>query len=229
MQRARGKESGVFSRKQHVSLSRRFQLVYILQLCAVVAIFIGMFLIWWEGVDRLTALDLLGRTTGDIERRNPQILGQPLIVLWLLWPSVVVSGLRSFTGILVAPVSYRWLAMIAWLAAMGAVAHFYISFGGEGTSSPLDEGHIQPGFWLTALATAALGVLLVVEGLIKPREVIRNPNDRAPAEVDAESLWRGEYITCPFCGALNRPNAKKCYNCRILLFDFDDEIRRRGS
>ncbi len=148
-------------------------------------------------------------------------------MLWLLWPSVVVLGLRSFTGILVAPVSYRWLAMIAWLAAMGAVAHLGVY--AEGTLSPLDEGHIQPGFWLTALATAALGVLLVVEGLIKPREVIRSPNDRAPAEVDAESLWRGEYITCPFCGALNSPNAKKCYNCRILLFDFDDEIRRRGS
>lgn len=227
MRRASEKGSGVFSRKQNQRLGRRFQLVYILQLCAVVATFIGMFLIWWEGVDRLTALDLLGRTTGDIERRSPQILGQPLIVLWLLWPSVVVSGLRSFTGILVAPVSYRWLAMIAWLAAMGAVAHFYISFGGEGASSPLDDGHIQPGFWLTALATAALGVLLVVEGLIKPREVFRGQDDRAPAEVDAESLWRGEYITCPTCGALNRPNAKKCYNCRILLFDFHDEIRRR--
>ena len=86
----------MFSRRQNESLGRRFQLVYILQLCAVVAIFIGMFLIWWEGVDRLTALDLLGRTTGDIERRNPQILGQPLIVLWLL--AVVAAELHRHTG-----------------------------------------------------------------------------------------------------------------------------------
>ena len=217
----------MFSRKQKDDLSLHFQAVYALQLAAVVAMFAGMFLIWWEGIDRLTALDLLGQTADAIEDRSPHVLGQPLIVLWLVWPSVIVSGLRSFTGILVAPVSYRWLALAAWVAAMGAVVHFYISFGGDAVASPLREGRIQPGFWLTALATALLGGLLVVEGLIKPREAVPGAEDVTQPVTDAESLWRGDYLTCPYCGALNKRQAKTCYNCRILLFDFRDEDRQR--
>jgi len=215
------------SRKLNDNLSLYFQAVYALQLAAVVGMFAGMFLIWWEGLDRLTALDLLGQTTGTIAQRSPQILGQPLLVLWLVWPSIVVSGLRSFTGLLVAPVSFRWLAVAAWVAALGAIVHFYISFGGDAGASPLHEGEIRPGFWLTALATIALGGLLAVESRLKPRAAIPGVDDRRQPVTDAESLWRGDYLPCPYCGTLNRRRAKTCCGCGILLFDFEDGDRQR--
>ena len=215
----------MFSWKQKSDLDPYFRIVYALQLAAVVATFAGMFLIWWEGIERMTALDLLGRTTDEIERRSPQLLGQPLMVLWLLWPSVVVSGLRSFTGILVTPVSCRRLALAAWLAAMAAIIHFYISLGEDAAASPLREGEIRPGFWLTGSATVLLGLLLLVEGLIKPREAFFRMDEPAQPVSDAESLWRGDYLTCPYCGMLNHPQAKTCYNCRNLLFNFRDGDR----
>ena len=215
----------MFSWKIKRNLDPYFRVVYALQFVAVLTTVVGLFLVWWDGGDSgaLTAFDLLSRSTDELQERQLTVLAHPLTVLWLLWPSLVLSGLRSFTGILVAPVWYRRLALAAWVAAALAVAHFYINFGDElAANSPLKDGTIQAGFWVTGSATAFLGLLILVEGAIRPQDdpwMVQEPVNGSPVE-DAERLWRGEYLTCPHCGMLNEPGARSCYNCHNLLFNF---------
>lgn len=218
----------MFSWKVRRNLDPYFRAVYALQLVAVMAVVAGMFLAWWGGThgDHLTAFDILDRSTAELRRRKPTGIAQPLVVLWLLWPFVIVAGLRSFTGMLVTPVWYRRLALAAWLPAVLALAHFYINFGDKlAADSPLKDGHIQIGFWLTGSSIVILGLLVLVEGMIKARDdtwAAQGPTPGAPVE-DAERLWRGDYQACPYCGMLNEPQARTCVNCHNLLFNFRDD------
>ena len=86
--------------------------------------------------------------------------------------------------------------------------------------SPLKDGVIDSGFWLTGSSTALLGGLIIAEGLIKPQDdpFAGQPPSSGPVD-DAARIWEGDYQTCPFCGMLNDPQARKCYNCNNLLFN----------
>jgi len=202
-----------------------FRVVYAMQFVAVIAIVAGLLLTWWTGREQaMSGFDLLGMTTDDLEQRSPHVLAQPLVVLWALWPVVVVSGLRGFTGMLVTPVSYRGLALVMWGFSLLALGHFYINFGEDlPERSPLIDGHVSEGFWLTASSCAILGLLILTEYLIRPpyRDPFKSSRVKPSEAVDdAERLWQGQYMTCPYCGMLNEPGARACYNCKNLLFDF---------
>ncbi len=204
-----------------------YRAVYIMQAIAVLAVIAGLFLPWWSGDEPANAFDLMRRSLDKVLDRNPAIIIEPLGVLWLLWPALIICGMRAFTGVQVQPVTYHRLALVAWLAAMLALAHFYINFGDKDLSihSPLQAGAIDDGFWLTGSSTAILGLLMLAEWLLdqgEPDAFTTAPGRAGPVD-DAERLWRGEYLTCPYCGMLNEPGSKKCYNCGNLLFDFEDE------
>jgi hypothetical protein len=215
----------VFSWKVKPNLDPYWRAVYIMQAIGALAVFGGLFLVWWHGpeIEHLTAFNLLSRSLDDLRDRNPKIVAQPLVVLWLLWPNILISAVRGITGIVVAPVWYRKLALAAWAAAMGALIHFYLNYGNQlAADSPLKEGRIGVGFWLTASSTVILGLLILAESVIREPDLSwmpPPPSSKGPVS-DAERLWRGEYITCPHCGTLNELGSKTCYNCRNLLFDF---------
>ncbi|MBN1200667.1 MAG: hypothetical protein JXJ20_02305 [Anaerolineae bacterium] len=217
----------MFTPKPKRNLVPYYRALYCLQLVAVGAILAGMFLDWWAGSRTVNAFWLLNRGTRELREHDPNMVIQPLLVLWLLVPMVLISGLRSFTGILVTPVSYQRLALLAWGAGLLALGHFYISFSDElPYNSPLDAGEIQPGFWLTGTSSTILGLLILAEYLFHPRRDRFLPADGPAAPVDdAERLWRGDYVSCPYCGMLNEPTAKACYNCNNLLFHFLDNDR----
>ncbi len=216
----------MFEFKVKRNLDPYFRAVYIMQLIAVIAITAGLFLVWWDGhMSTLTALDILDQSTVELRARNPRVIGQPLMVLWALLPCIVIGGLRAITGVLVTPVWYRRLALVAWGLALLALAHFYVNYGSElDEHSPLKEGSIGIGFWLTTSSTVILGLLILAEYVIREPDrtwMVQGPSG-GPVQ-DAERLWRGEYLTCPHCGMLNDLDAKACYNCKNLLFSFHDD------
>ncbi len=216
----------MFSREAETNLDPYFRIVYLLEVIAVLATVGGMLLAWWEGQQTFTLFGLLNRSIDELRTRSPHVLAQPLIVLWLVLPSVLVSGLRSITGVLVVPVSYRWLALAVCGVALIALAHFYINFGEDiPDHSPLKDGTIRAGFWLTTSSTAILALLILSEGAIKPRRDTFAASGPTTTVDDAERIWRGEYQTCPYCGMLNEPGAKSCTNCHNLLFDFTRDKR----
>lgn len=219
----------MFSYKVKQNRDPYYRVAYALEFITVIMAVIGLALVWWQGGDSYNAFGLLSRSTDELEARSPNALGQPLIVLWLIWPSILISGIRSFTGILVTPVSYRVAALIACVIALGALAHFYINFGGSEMPerSPLEAGSLQTGFWVTAAPMLLLGLLILSESLLKPRRdpFIIQQSPTAPV-TDAEKLWRGDYTSCPYCGTLNEPAAKSCYNCHNLLFNFEEEKKK---
>ena len=214
----------MFSWKTQENLDPYFRAVYVLQFIAVCCVVGGLFLVWWDGADTFTAFDLLNRSAREVIDRDLAVLGQPLVVLWVIWPSVIVSALRSFTGVLVTPIAFRRWALATWALAMLALAHFFINFGDDlPERSPLRDGKIQVGFWLTGSSMLILGLLILVEGQIKPKQAFFDVRQEATGPVnDPERLWRGDFLTCPFCGMLNEPSARTCYNCHNLLFNFDD-------
>jgi hypothetical protein len=201
-----------------------FRTVHFFQLVAVFTIIAGLFLVWWKSDPMLTAFDLLGKSIARLKDRDVSGAVNPLLVLWLLWPVIVVALLRAITGLMVAPVSYGKLALLLWGVAMLALAHYFITYGDSPPeNSPLGAGAIGAGFWLTGLAVVILGALLSLETRIKLPErpwAQQGPVRGGPVD-DAERLWRGDYQTCPHCGMLNEPGARTCYNCQNLLFDFD--------
>jgi hypothetical protein len=208
------------------SINPRLRFLHVLQLIAVLSFFVGICLAWWRSDHTSSALNLMGRSIKVFIKRDYLSVGEPLLVLWLLWPLMVVGLLRAITGIMVAPVSYRRLALATWGAALLALGHFYINFHhGAPADSMLHGGTMQRGFWLAAVSASILGVLILAENVFT-----RPPLDRfAKQEVissgaveEAERLWRGDYQSCPYCGMLNEPGAKTCYNCRNLLFNFLD-------
>jgi hypothetical protein len=219
-------ETRVFSWKikDESKLVPLFRIVHFLQLVAVLVIVAGLFLAWWKSDETLSAFDLLDKGITRLKDRDVSGLVSPLLVLWLLWPLVIVGGLRAITGILVAPVSYRWLALILWVAAALALVHFFVTYNDDlPDKSPLAAGTIGSGYWLTGTAVVILGLLLLLEGRIKLPDrpwATQGPVRGGPV-ADAERLWQGDYQTCPHCGMLNEPGARTCYNCQNLLFDFD--------
>jgi hypothetical protein len=226
---ARGKKqegNHVFSWKvkDESKLVPIFRTVFLLQLAAAITITAGLFLVWWDSEESLSALDLLNKSIARLLERNVTGASHPLLVLWLLCPIVVITMLRAITGILVAPVSYHWLAMITWGAALLALVHFWITFGGDlPDNSPLEEGTLGGGYWLDGAAIVILGLLLTAEARIRLPDnpwATQGPVHGGPV-ADAERLWRGDYQTCPHCGMLNEPGSRTCYNCQNLLFDFD--------
>jgi hypothetical protein len=212
-------------RKRDHNLDPYFRVVYIMQFIAAWAILAGFFLTWWEGDDPQTVFNLLQRSIDLLVDRDPHLIGQPLVVLWLLWPVFFAGMLRAFTGILVQPVSYRTLALVAWIAAMLVLGHFYINFGDElADNSPLKNGSIGDGFWLTASSVTILGLLILTEFLIRePDPLLVRQRPPSGAVDDAQRIWEGDYQTCPHCGMINEPDARTCYNCRNLLFSFGPE------
>ena len=201
-----------------------FRTVHFLQFVAVITITAGLFLVWWKSDPALTAFDLFGKGITRLKNRDVSGAVNPLLVLWLLWPLIVVSLLRAITGLVVAPVSYRWLALLLWGVAMLALAHFSVTYNDSlPENSPLEAGAIGMGFWLTAMSVVILGPLVAVESRIKlpDRPWAQQGLVRGGPVDDAERLWRGDYQTCPHCGMLNEPGARTCYNCQNLLFDFD--------
>lgn len=219
----------MFDWRTRQNLDPYFRVVYVMQFVAALAMVAGGFLIWWDGPhDDQRVYDLLARSMEQIRERDPAVIGQPLVVLWLLIPMWVISALRGFTGLLVTPVSYRTLALVAWVVAMLALGHFFVSYGDElEENSPLKDGVIDVGFWLTSSSTAILGGLIIIEGIIKPRDDLfaQQPPSSGPVE-DAARIWEGDYQTCPYCGMLNDPHARKCYNCSNLLFNVSQEDRK---
>lgn len=214
----------MFSWRTRFNLDPYFRAVYVMQFIAVGAVVAGLFLTWWGGgaSPSLTALNLLDRSLAVLRAQSLRGIAQPLVVLWLLVPSIAISGLRSFTGLLVTPVTYRRLALAAVGVSVLALAHFLINYGGElAPDSPLKDGRIQAGFWLTGSSTVLLGLLILAEGAIKPPDrtwAAQGPIPAGPVD-DAGRLWRGEYLTCPHCGMLNEPGARACFNCHNVLFD----------
>jgi hypothetical protein len=201
-----------------------FRTVHFLQFVAVITITAGLFLVWWKSDPALTAFDLFGRGITRLKNRNVSGAINPLLVLWLLWPLIVVSLLRAITGLMVAPVSYRWLALLLWGAAVLALAHFFVTYNDRlPENAPLDAGAIGTGFWLTAMSIVILGPLVALESRIRlpDRPWEQQSTVRGGPVDDAERLWRGDYQTCPHCGTLNEPGARSCYNCQNLLFDFE--------
>lgn len=209
-------------KKRDHNLDPVFRTAYIMQFITVWAVLAGFCLPWWNGDDPQTVFHLLNRSLSKLTNRDPSIIGQPLVVLWLLWPVWIVSLLRAATGLLVQPVAYRKLAAIAWVAAMLPLAHFYINFGDDlSANSPLKDGTIGDGFWLTSLSVVILGLLILVEFVIRePDPIMARQKPPSGAVGEAERLWEGDYQTCPHCGMLNEPGARSCYNCKNLLFDF---------
>ncbi|MBN1565216.1 MAG: hypothetical protein JXA10_15330 [Anaerolineae bacterium] len=216
-------------RNRDHNLDPYFRAVYIVQFIAAWAVLAGFFLIWWNpdhpASDPQTLFHLLDRSLDMLADRDPHLIGQPLIVLWLLWPDLFAGLLRGFTGILVQPVEFRILAAVAWIAAMLTLGHFYINFGEElAEKSPLKNGSIGAGFWLTASSVTVLGLLILTEFIIrKPDPTIFRQKPPSGAVDDAQRLWEGDYQTCPHCGMINEPDARACYNCRNLLFSFGPE------
>jgi hypothetical protein len=202
-----------------------FRAVYLMQLIAVGVMVTGLFLVWWSGANSQTLFDLLNHSLSKLRARKPSVIADPFALLWLLWPLMIVAGLRGFTGILVSPVSYRRLALLLWVPAMMALAHFYVNFGDDlPDNSPLKIGAIGLGFWLTGSSAVILGLLMLLEGAIKPPDRSYLPRGVPHGAVDdAERLRKGDYQTCPHCGMLNEPDARTCYHCRNLLFSFDRE------
>lgn len=216
----------MFDWKTTTNRDSYFRVVYVMQGLAVIAASAGLFLAWWRGSETANAIDLMRRSLDKLIDRDPDILAEPLGVLWFIWPVLFVSAMRSFSGVLVQPVTYRRLALAAWAVAALALAHFYINFTDEDlvAGSALVEGYIQFGFWVTAVATAFLGVLILVEFPLGHQDTLFVVKEKTGGPVeDAERLWRGEYLTCPYCGMLNKPGVRKCYNCHNLLFDFRDD------
>lgn len=214
-------------KEEQKSIDPLFRRVYALQLVAVIGIWAGLFFIWWDAPEPLTIWRLLERSTRELRRIDPRFLAQPLLLLWLLWPSLLLSSARSLTGLLVQPVSFRWLALSLWVVSMLPLIHYYINYGGETISehSPLKDGVIGDGFWVTGVASVALGVLLFIETLIREPEVFPVRQPLGGAVQDAEALWQGKYLACPVCGTLNEPNARVCHDCKSLLFRPDDVTR----
>jgi hypothetical protein len=215
----------VFSWKTQPNLDPYLRAAYAMQCISVLAILGGLFLVWWQGpaIENLTAFNLFNRSLDDLRERDPKFIAQPLNVLWLLWPAILISAIRGVTGILVTPVWFRRLALVAWVAALLALGHFYINYGDElAKVSPVKDWEIGIGFWLTASSTVILGLLILTEGIIKAPDLTwmpPQPTAKGPVN-DAERLWRGEYLTCPHCGMLNELGSKTCFNCHNLLFDF---------
>ncbi|NDJ74950.1 MAG: hypothetical protein GYB65_01715 [Chloroflexi bacterium] len=203
-------------------LDKYFRVVHALQLVAVLAMLAGMVLTWWSNGEEYNLFRLLNESLDLLRQRSFDLIAQPLGVLWAIWPGFVLAFMRAFTGVMVVPVSYRRLALILWGVSALALGHFLVVFGmGDVPSrSPLAAGEVQIGYWLTASSTLILGLLILTEWTIRgPEFSVTPPGQSGPVD-DAERLWRGEYLTCPFCGMLNEPGARACYNCKNLLFDF---------
>jgi hypothetical protein len=215
----------VFAWKSKRNLDPIYRVVYTLQFAAVLVSLAGLFLAWWTGDRAWNAFNLMDHSRDKFAHREPDAIVDPLMVVWFIWPSLVVSGLRGFTGMLVAPVTYHRLALVACLLAVLVLGHFYVSFGDDlDDNSPLAEGSIQAGFWVTGLSSLVLGLLLLTEFAIKPPKedlFVSSRTDNGPVN-DAERLWRGDFLTCPYCGMLNEPKSRRCFNCHNLLFDFED-------
>ncbi len=152
------------------TLDPYFRIAYFLQVVAAGAMAAGMFLTWWGGGtgDSLTGFDILSRSVDRLRGRSPLVVLEPLFMLWFAGPVIVVSLLRGMTGILVVPVWYRKVAFATWALAAFALAHFFINYGHNlASSSPLKDGNIRPGFWLTTSSAMILGVLILTESLIR--------------------------------------------------------------
>jgi len=205
-----------------------FRAVHLMQLIMVVIIIAGLIFHWWEGAAKtFSGFGLMSQGLKPLLDIDPDVLGQPLLTLWLLWPAIVIAGMRGVAGVLVTPVSFRLLSLVALLIGAGAVGHFYINFG-VGTlpdASPLPQGEIQIGFWISTIATVGAILLTLVEYIIQPHyDPFAKPLQASPTPVtDPERLWQGDYKSCPYCGTLNEPGAKACYGCHNLLFNFMDE------
>lgn len=208
------------------NLDPTFRAVYALQFGAALALLAGLFLVWWQStVGDETAFDLLERSLSMLRARDPNLIGQPLIGLWLIAPALLIGLLRGLTGLLVTPVSYRILALVACGALFFALAHYWISFGSTlEEHAPLKDGRIGIGFWLSGAAAAILLLLLLTEGLIRPTEdPFRGQRETGGPVDDVERLWQGDYQTCPHCGMLNQPGARRCFQCNNLLFSFREK------
>lgn len=199
---------------------RALRAIYALQLAAALVAFGCTFAVWWRGPVAFTLWELLSRTLAQLEARSPDLLGQPLITLWLLLPAAGVGVLRGMAGALVAPVGYFRLAIAAVLAAVFALAHFYVAFGrGAPADSALAEGAVRPGYGLAVAANGLLALLVAAELLARPRRRRFEPRERVHGLVDdLERLRRGDFRACPHCGAANEPAARRCGRCTMLLF-----------
>jgi hypothetical protein len=205
---------------------RLLKVVYMLQVVAAISMLLGLCLSWWHsGSHHYNALNLFGRSLDLLEQRSFRLMAQPLIVLWLLWPAIIAGVLRGATGIVVPLVSF-WRHMVAcWIIALLVLIHFHLSFGAEQREieSPLANGSIDIGYWLTASSTALLGLLVIIEGMLTPHHDQWMPQEK-PQPVTDDQLWSGEYKSCPYCGMLNDPKSRACYNCHNLLFNFKEKI-----
>lgn len=207
------------ARENNPALDKYFRAVYGMQVVAVLSTLGGMALAWWNGAVHYSALDLLNLALSPLAARDSALTGQPLIVLWLLVPSLAVSGLRGVTGMLVTPVAYRWLALVLCGISGLVLAHFYLNTGAVAVSRDgLDAGSLGPGFWLTGSSSVILGLLILAEWTIRPPLSAFAPGGGPPPTDDPARRWQGGYQSCPSCGVLNPPDARRCYNCRRLLF-----------
>ncbi len=205
-----------------------FRRVYALEAVAALAMLAGFALVWWQGHDPETAFNLFDRGSRELRHRDPRFVFQPLLVLWLMWPSLVISGVRGLTGIVVQPVSFRWLAQTMWGISVLPLVHFYLNYRESIPEfSPLQDGSIGTGFWITGGAVILLGGALLIESLIhEPEDWGAPPPVTLPAD-EAQVLWDGKYLACPVCGMLNDPQARTCASCRSLLFNFEPERKRQ--
>jgi hypothetical protein len=205
--------------------------VYMLQLVAAISMLLGLCLSWWEsGSHHYTALRLFQRSLDLLEERSVSPLFQPTLALWLLWPVIIGSVLRGATGMIVPLVSFRRQIQVFWFFAMLVLIHFYISFGAEqrDVQPSAADGSIDIGYWLTCSSTILLGMLLLIEWILTPR-VDKWQLKGTIKPITDDQLWSGEYRSCPYCGMLNNPKAKSCYNCRNLLFNFKDKDTQKGE
>ncbi len=205
--------------------------VYMLQLVAAISMLLGLCLSWWEsGSHHYTALRLFQRSFDLLEEHSVSPLFQPTLALWLLLPVMIGSVLRGATGMIVPFVSFGRQMLVFWFIAMLVLIHFYISFGAEqrDIQPSLADGSIDIGYWLTSTSTILLGVALITEQVLTPR-LDKWLHKGVIKPVTDDQLWAGAYRSCPYCGMLNDPKAKSCYNCRNLLFNFKDKDIPKGE
>ena len=186
-----------------------FRLTLTLQFFAALNMVLAFFLPWEAE---------LGNAVGLLKRPF-EGFSIPLSVVsewWLLWlmiPYIVFMVLRGFLGLVDTEVLGRKTAFLLGCLSVIVMAWFYVSF----------VDNLEIGFWITAVALGISMLLLVVEFTMPTTHPTVTRISRL--EVDhPERIAEGLYKLCPHCQEPNKPEARKCEACGMMLFPEDSDV-----